>query len=248
MPFGSYKDFADCVAQNGDKADPHAYCGTIQAATEKALAHDAAIRKSTMTASVDGTEHPAGDFAYVPDPAKPSTWKFPIFDAAHARNALARFDQADLPAGDKAAVKAKIMAAAQQHGVDVSAEKGFIVAKVDEEQRIVFGWASVAMMDESEPVVDLQDDIIEGPTLEKAMYDYVRRYAVVNDMHRGGAVGDLVESFVVTPEKLQAMGLTRSGAPAVGAWVGFKLDEGQWDAYKRGERPMFPIEGQATHA
>jgi len=59
----------------------------------------------------------------------------------------------------------------------------------------------------------------------------------------------LIESFVVTPEKLKAMGLTRSdGAPAVGMWVGYKLDETEWAAFKRGERPMFSIEGEAEHA
>lgn len=122
------------------------------------------------------------------------------------------------------------------------------VLKVDEEQRTVFGWASVAMLNEDEPVVDLQDDTIDGATLEKAAYEYVRRYRVVNDMHRGPAVGDLVESFVLTPEKLKAMGLKRDGAPAVGMWVGYKLDETEWAAFKRGERPMFSIEGEAQHA
>lgn len=117
--------------------------------------------------------------------------------------------------------------------------------KVNEEQRLVFGWANVALLDEHQPVVDLQDETIDGPELERAAYEYVRRYRVVNDMHRGPAVGDLVESFVVTPEKLKAMGLKREGAPAVGMWVGFKLDDGEWAAYKRGERPMFSIEGQA---
>ena len=30
MPFGPYRDFADCVAKNGDKADPEAYCAAIE--------------------------------------------------------------------------------------------------------------------------------------------------------------------------------------------------------------------------
>ncbi len=63
------------------------------------------------TASVDGVDHPASDFAYVPDPAKPSTWKFPIFDKAHVDNATARLNQTNIPAGDLAGVKAKIKAA-----------------------------------------------------------------------------------------------------------------------------------------
>ena len=133
-----------------------------------------------------------------------------------------------------------------KHLLENRAVKNFL--KVDEEQRLVFGWANVAMMDEQEPLVDLQDETIDGPTLEKAAYEYARRYRIVNDMHQGGAVGDLVESFVITPEKLKAMGLKRDGAPAVGFWVGYKLDDTEWAAYKRGERPMFSIEGEATHA
>lgn len=31
MPFAGYEDFAACVADNQDKDDPEAYCGTIQA-------------------------------------------------------------------------------------------------------------------------------------------------------------------------------------------------------------------------
>ena len=34
MPMGKYKDFADCVAQNADKADPKAYCSTIMRSIE----------------------------------------------------------------------------------------------------------------------------------------------------------------------------------------------------------------------
>ncbi|MFR4417134.1 MAG: hypothetical protein ACLT8E_07015 [Akkermansia sp.] len=37
----------------------------------------------------DGEEHPASDFAYVPDPEKPSTWKLPIFNMHHVGGALA---------------------------------------------------------------------------------------------------------------------------------------------------------------
>ena len=30
MPFGQYKDFADCVNKNRDKKDPKAYCAQIE--------------------------------------------------------------------------------------------------------------------------------------------------------------------------------------------------------------------------
>jgi hypothetical protein len=81
------------------------------------------VGEAKKTASVGGVEHPMEDFAYHPDPDKPSTWKFPIFDAAHVRNALARWTQADIPEADKAAVLARIHAAAEKFKIDVAAEQ-----------------------------------------------------------------------------------------------------------------------------
>lgn len=70
-----------------------------------------------LTQSVGGEDHPASDFAYVPDPDKPSTWKLPIFDARHTAAAVAaigkgfRGKKVAIPASDMAAVKAKVKAA-----------------------------------------------------------------------------------------------------------------------------------------
>lgn len=79
-----------------------------------------ALKAATPKASVDGEEHPAEDFAYVPDPEKPSTWKLPIFDKTHVQNALARLSQTQLPDSDRPAVERKIKAAAEKFGVDAS--------------------------------------------------------------------------------------------------------------------------------
>lgn len=79
------------------------------------------VEKAAKTKSVGGTELPSSAFAYVGDPEDTSTWKLPVHDASHARNALARFNQTEgIPSGEKAKVHAKIVAAAQKHGVDVS--------------------------------------------------------------------------------------------------------------------------------
>ena len=65
---------------------------------------------------VDGEEHPASDFAYVPDPKKPSTWKLPIFNMHHVGGALAamtsdyRGNPVEIPEGDRHAVMKKILA------------------------------------------------------------------------------------------------------------------------------------------
>ena len=71
-------------------------------------------------ATVSGTKVHRSDFAYAPAGSGPSEWRLPIHDAAHVRNALARFGQTDLPAGAKAAVVANIKAAAKRFGVEVS--------------------------------------------------------------------------------------------------------------------------------
>ncbi len=72
------------------------------------------------TQSVDGEAHPASDFACVPDPQTSSTWKLPIFDAAHVRAAISRFNQTDMPAGLRRKAWKKVMAAARRFGIEVS--------------------------------------------------------------------------------------------------------------------------------
>jgi hypothetical protein len=49
MPFAGYKDFDECVAKNGDKANPKAYCASIQRKVEKV-----AFESTAMIAKADG--------------------------------------------------------------------------------------------------------------------------------------------------------------------------------------------------
>jgi hypothetical protein len=58
-----------------------------------------------------GESLPASDFAYVGDPDRVSTWKFPIHDKSHVQNAVARFNQTDLTGAARASAKRKIRAA-----------------------------------------------------------------------------------------------------------------------------------------
>ncbi len=71
-------------------------------------------------ASVGGEPVHRSKFAYVGNPNDKSTWKLPIHDADHVRNALARFNQADIPAGEKKAVARRLVAAARRYGIDAS--------------------------------------------------------------------------------------------------------------------------------
>lgn len=71
------------------------------------------------TKKVDGKNLPASAFAYVGDKNDTSTWKLPVHDADHARNALARLNQTEaIPADKKAGVLRKLKSAAKKFGID----------------------------------------------------------------------------------------------------------------------------------
>ena len=165
-PFAGYEDFDACVAANSDKADPKAYCGTLQSEAEKAVLADA--------------------------------------------------------------------------------QKRFTVAKVDEDQRLVFGWASVSVSKDGTQLEDLQGDVIDPADLERAAYDFMLFSRGVDEMHRGRVKGQMIESLVVTPDKLEAMGLAAKNAPTAAWWVGFKLDPDAFARVKSGDYKMFSIECTAT--
>jgi hypothetical protein len=127
------------------------------------------------------------------------------------------------------------------------------IAKVDDEQRQVFGWASVTEIN-GEPVVDLQNDYLETIELEKAAYDYVLHSRVGGEMHdrvkkvadSPKQVGTLIESMVFTPEKIEKMGLPPS-TPR-GWWIGFQvgrddLGSAAWEQVKKGKYTGFSIHG-----
>jgi len=91
------------------------------------------------TKRVGGKDLTSGSFAYVGDPERTETWKLPIHDAAHVRNALARFNQTKgIPANKKAGVYRKIVSAAKKFGIEVSDEKNSLTLKSippDEEEQ-----------------------------------------------------------------------------------------------------------------
>lgn len=126
------------------------------------------------------------------------------------------------------------------------------ISKVNDEKRQVFGWCSVSEVD-GEPVLDHQGDYVPIEEMEKSAYEYVIKSRKGGDMHSRVKkdwkldeplhVSDMIESFVVTPEKLAQMGLEPNALPAAW-WVGFKVnDDNVWDMVKNGERLAFSIHG-----
>jgi hypothetical protein len=78
--------------------------------------------KKVKTKTVAGKHLPSSAFAYVGSEDDTSTWKLPVQDKAHAQDALARENQADVPATKKAAVHSKIVAAAKKFGIHVDGD------------------------------------------------------------------------------------------------------------------------------
>ena len=133
----------------------------------------------------------------------------------------------------------------QVEKLDREHAKGFHIVKVDEDRRLVFGWASVAVRKDGSTVVDSQGDMIDPEELEAAAYGFVLKMGDANEMHEAQPVGRTIESLVITPEKLEKMGLPANSLPQ-GWWVGFYVtDDATWDRVKKGERPGFSIEGIA---
>jgi putative serine protease XkdF len=123
----------------------------------------------------------------------------------------------------------------------------FEIAKTVDEQRLVFGWANIAVDRDGRQIEDLQGDLIDPQELETAAYDFVLKFADTGEMHKGAAVGKLVESFIVTPEKLAAMGLVEKAAgslPKAGWWVGFQVAPESFAKVKDGTYKMFSIQGE----
>lgn len=118
------------------------------------------------------------------------------------------------------------------------------VAKVDAEQRLAFGWASVAIDAEGRPVIDHQGDLIPVAELERAAYRYVITSRDASEMHGRRGVAQLIESVVLTPEKYAALGLPIGPS---GWWVGFHVnDDAVWQRVKSGDFREFSIGGSAT--
>jgi Putative phage serine protease XkdF len=130
-------------------------------------------------------------------------------------------------------------------GVDVVWEGTF--SKLDDDKHVAFGWASVVSVN-GEPVVDKQGDLIDWEDLEKAAYAYVMKSRRGGSQHRRDGeepfhASDMIESFVVTPEKIEKMHLPPE--TPVGWWVGYHYhDEDTWQDIKKGLKTGFSVHGR----
>jgi hypothetical protein len=126
----------------------------------------------------------------------------------------------------------------------VKPQPTFKIIKSDDDQRLVFGWASVAVRPDGDQIIDYQGDAIDIGDLEQAAYDFVGKAGVAGEMHERVGVGTLVESMFFSKEKAAALGLPDGIVPDGGWWVGFHIDDDEvWQKIKDGEYSMFSIGG-----
>lgn len=143
----------------------------------------------------------------------------------------------------------------------------FQITKLDDDQRIVFGFANVSVAKATTVGVgghlisDLQEDSIPPEELEKGAYDYVIESREADEMHEGPPVGQLIESIVFTPDKLEKFAtdpvsgeINRGDLEVLKRlfptrwWVGYKLDPASFAKVKSGQFKMFSIAGSAERS
>jgi len=119
------------------------------------------------------------------------------------------------------------------------------IAKSEDAEQRLFGWASIAVMKDGTPLLDLQGDVLEIEDLAEAWYAYVLESGELNFVHKGECRGRMIEAMVFTPEKISALGLPPDSLP-LGAWVGFHVpDADDYHLVKSMGYLMFSIEGFA---
>lgn len=118
------------------------------------------------------------------------------------------------------------------------------IAKVDEDERTVFGWASVVTKG-GKLIVDKQGDVIEPQVLESAAYDYMLDSRRHGHMHTTVFEDSgIIESMMFTAEKQKALGIDLGQE---GWWVGYYVKhDDMWADIKAGKLPEFSIGGLAV--
>ena len=134
-----------------------------------------------------------------------------------------------------------------QEEVNKSTEESqnFNIMKTDDDKRLIFGWANVAITLDGVQVVDHQKDMIDPEDLEEAVYDYVLNFRDGGEEHIPNLrkKARMVESCMFTKEKMKAMGIPEGIVPE-GWWIGFYVDDDDaWEKVKDGTYQMFSIEG-----
>lgn len=115
------------------------------------------------------------------------------------------------------------------------------IVKVDDEQRMVYGWASV-ISEKGKSYVDSQGDMIDADTLVKATTEFMASARMAKAMHEGNMVGEVLHSFPLVNELAKSLGIE---SEREGWIVGVKIgDDEVWKSVKDGTFRAFSIGGE----
>jgi hypothetical protein len=118
------------------------------------------------------------------------------------------------------------------------------IIKVDEDQHVVYAWASIATV-KGEPYHDQQGDTITDAELEKAAHEFVLEVRKAGEMHtRTEGIGKLVASIVFTDQIQKALGIDLG---RTGWFTGWKIQDADvWKKIKSGEYGALSIHGRGN--
>jgi hypothetical protein len=135
-----------------------------------------------------------------------------------------------------------IIATIMQHTpVSKSVEQAKVV-KMDDEQRIVWGWASVVTED-GKAVVDTQGDVISPEEMEKMANSFMLDVRKAKAMHEGEQIGEVIHSMPLTNELMNRFGIY---SDREGWIIAMKVhDDDTWSEMKKGRFTGFSIGGKA---
>lgn len=158
---------------------------------------EAGLIKEARTKRVADDELPATCFAYVGETEDPSTWicaykgfSTEAKNKLHVRKALARFNQTQgIPASERAKVKAKLVAAAKKHGIEISEKSAkavraaltqILCEQTDDDGKVRYDRAA------AEKMVATADEIFVKVRPETALF---------KGMYTVGSLAQLMESL-----------------------------------------------------
>lgn len=115
------------------------------------------------------------------------------------------------------------------------------IQKLDEDQNLVFGFASIIEDEDGNLVVDSQGDVITPDELEKAAYDFMEASRKAGEMHKNSNAGVVVESIVLTKAKRKVMKMEDG---PTGWWIGMRVTPEVFAKVKSGDYKAFSIGGK----
>lgn len=115
------------------------------------------------------------------------------------------------------------------------------IIKMDDEQRVVWGWASVATED-GNPVFDVHGDHIPMSELTRASVDFMENVRVGKSLHQGEQTSSVIGCLPLSQELAKALGIETNRE---GLIMGFRVhDDATWSLIKSGELPALSIGGR----